>query len=117
MEITEELLYTIRQRLEQVFFAKTNHKLDTIELWEDGTFNCSKSWGVSYGGTETISEIITAKDLTSDLDEMIKLREAKEEVERQKQIERQKEIEATYQRQQKAKRLADYENLKKEFGG
>ena len=39
-------------------------------MFED-RFSCSKSWQVSYGGTETISEYIIAKDLTSNLDEII----------------------------------------------
>lgn len=116
MEITDELLQTIRKRLKQVFFAKTNHKLDTIEMYEDGSFYCSYSYGISYGGTETVGEHITAKDLTADLDELVKIREAKEEIERQEQEKRQKENNARYEREQKAKRLADFERLKKEFG-
>lgn len=115
MEITEELLQTIYERVQQVFFAKTNQKPDNIEMFEDG-FSCSKSWQVSYGGTETISEYITAKDLTSDLDEMVKERKAKEEAERQEREKIQKENNARYERQQKAKREAEYIKLKKEFG-
>jgi hypothetical protein len=79
-------------------------------------FYCSKSWDISYGGTETVGEYITAEDLTADLDELIKIREAKEEVERQEQEKRQKENKERYQRAQKAKRLAEYEKLKREFG-
>jgi hypothetical protein len=115
MEITDELLQTIYKRVEQVFFAKQNHKLDTVEMWDDGSFNCSYSYGISYGGTETVTEHITAADLTADLDELVKIREAKEEVEQQEQEKRQKENNARYKREQKAKRLADYNKLKKEF--
>jgi hypothetical protein len=112
MEITDELLQTIRKRLEQVFFAKTNHKLNTIQMYGDGSFYCSYSYGISYGGTETDGEHITAKDLTADLDELVKIREAKEEIERQEREKRQKENTARYERE-KAKRLADFEKLKK----
>lgn len=116
MEITDELLQTIRKRLEQVFFAKTNHKLDTIEMYEDGSFYCSYSYNISYGGTETVVEHVTAKDLTSDLDELVKIRKAKEEIERQERKKRQKENKDRYEREQKAKRFAEFEKLKKEFG-
>lgn len=53
-EITEELLLKIRQRVEQVFLAKENYKPDTISMNDDGSFYCSKSWNVSYGGTESV---------------------------------------------------------------
>jgi hypothetical protein len=115
MELTDELLQTICKRLEQVFFAKTNCKLDNIEMYSDGSFYCTKTWNVSYGGTETIGEHITAKDLTADLDEMVKVREAKEEVEKREQEKRQKEKAEVYERQQQAKRKAEYDKLKKEF--
>ncbi len=73
MDITKESLQILHERLVQP---------DTIEMNNDGSFNCSKSWNVSYGGTETIYETITAGHLTDDLDEMVKVRKDKEEVER-----------------------------------
>lgn len=115
MEITEELLKIIRDRAEQVFLAKTTHKPDSIEMNEYGSFYCSYSYNISYGGTETISEVITAKDLTSDLDELVRIREEKEEVERQEQEKLRKENAAKFEREQKAKREAEYLKLKKEF--
>jgi hypothetical protein len=115
MEITQELLQLIRERLEQVYFAKTNHKPDTIEMYDDGSFYCSETWNVSYGGTETRGEHITAEDLTSDLDEMVVIRKAKEEVERQEQEKIQKANNLRYEREQREKREAEYNKLKKEF--
>jgi len=115
MEITEELLKTIRERLEQVYFAKTNSKPDTIEMYDDGSYYCSETWNVSYGGTETRGEHITAKDLTADLDEMVVIRKVKEEVEKQEQEKRQKANNLRYKREEKAKREAEYNKLKKEF--
>ena len=116
MEITDKLLQTIHKRLEQVFFAKTDCKLDTIVMYEDGSFYCSYSYNISYGGVETIGEHITAKDLTADIDKLVKIREAKEEIERQEREKRQKENKDRYEREQKAKRFAEFEKLKKEFG-
>jgi len=98
-----------------VFFAKQKHKLDTVKLQHDGSFICSYSYCISYGGTETVTEYITSSDLTADLDELVKEREAKEEIERQEAVKRQKENNARYEREQKEKRLADYNKLKKEF--
>ena len=115
MEITDDLLKKIRTRIEQVFFAKTNVMPDTIEMYGDGSFYCSYSYGISYGGTETVGEVITAKDLTFDLDELIKIREAKEALERKEQEKRQKSNNARYEREQKAKRLVEFQKLKKEF--
>jgi len=115
MEITQELLITLRKRLEQVYFAKTNDHLDNITMLEDGSFDCSKTYSISYGGTEIISENITSEDLTADLDELVKIREAKEEIERKERDKRDKENNERYERERKAERLAKYKELKKEF--
>lgn len=115
MEITNELLEKIYERLEQVFFAKTKCKPDNVQMYEDGSFYCSKSWNVSYGGTETEGIHITADDLNSDLDELIKERKAKEEIDRLHNEKKQKENEARYKKEQKEKRKAEYLKLKKEF--
>lgn len=115
MEITSELLKTIRERLEQVFLAKTGCELDDISMYEDGSFYCSKTWNVSYGGTETEGKHITAEDLTADLDDMIKVRKAEEEVKRQEDEKRQKANNDRRRRIEKEKRKAEYDKLKKEF--
>jgi hypothetical protein len=115
MKITQKLLKTIAQRVNQVFFAKTSYNLDTIELYNDGTFYCCYSKSISYGGTETINEIITAEDLTTDLNELTRIQEEKEKIKRQEQEKLQKEIEEKSKEMQKAQRLATYNKLKKEF--
>jgi len=81
MEITNELLERIYERLEQVFFAKTKYKPDTVKMREGGIFYCSKTWTLSYGATEIEDLDITAADLNADLDEIVKDRKAKEEIE------------------------------------
>lgn len=115
MEISNELLEKIYERLEQVFFAKTNYKPDTVQMYEGGSFYCSKSWNVSYGGTETEGLHITAADLNTDLDELVKERKDKEEIDRLHNEKRQKENNARYEKEQKEKRLAEFNKLKKEF--
>lgn len=115
MEITQELLQTLHNRLVQVFLAKTNNTPDNIEMYEDGSFYCSRSWNISYGGIETISEVISAEDLTADLDELVKIRKINEEKKRLEDEKIHKEINARYEAEQKANRRIQYEKLKKEF--
>ena len=119
MEITNDLLEKIYERLEQVFFAKTEYKPDTVQMYEGGSFYCSKSWDVSYGGTEIEGLLITASDLNADLnadlDELVKERKAKEEIDRLHNEKRQKENNARYEKEQKGKRLTEFNKLKKEF--
>jgi hypothetical protein len=116
MEITTKLLETIYNRVEQIYLAKTNSTPDSIELTSNGDFYCNESWSTSYGGIDYRSEIVTAEDLTTDLDELIKIRKDKEEVERQEQEKRQKENNERYKQEEKIKRFAEFEKLKKEFG-
>lgn len=115
MKITEEQLITIHDRVVQVFIAKTGSKPDSIELLSDGEFYCSRSWGVSYGGTEYESETINADDLKMDLDEHIQIRKIKEEEERIKREKKQREDRARYEEAKKLERKKQYETLKKEF--
>ena len=115
MKITDELLKTLYERLEQVFFAKTEYKPDTVQMYESGSFYCSKSWNVSYGGIETEGLHITAADLNSDLDEFVKERKAKQEIDRLHNEKRQKENNARHEKEKKEKRLVEFNKLKKEF--
>jgi hypothetical protein len=115
MKITGEQLITIHDRVEQIFIAKTGYKPDSIELLSDGEFYCSRSWSVSYGGTEYESETINANDLTIDLDEHIQIRKTKEEEERIKREQKQREDRARYEEAKKAERKKQYETLKNEF--
>ncbi len=109
-EITDELLLTIRERLEQVFTAKTGGKLEEIEMNADGSFICSNTWG-----HDPVIETITANDLTSDLDEIIRVRKANEEFERLENIRLRNERMMQYEAEEKLKRKIQYEKLKKEF--
>tara|TARA_R110000868_G_scaffold44082_1_gene147632 strand:+ start:1661 stop:2032 length:372 start_codon:yes stop_codon:yes gene_type:complete len=115
VEITSELLKSIRERLEQVFIAKTGTKLEVISMYEDGSFYCYKTWAVSYGGTEIEGKHIKAEDLSADLDDIIKVRKAEEEVKRQENEKRQKQNNDTRIRIEKEKRKAEYYKLKSEF--
>jgi len=116
MEVTEEILKTLYKRLEQVYFAKTKNKPDTISLQEDGSFLCEHSYSISYGGTEVVSEYITSDELTADLDELVKIREAKEEEERIQDEKRRKERQEKFEREQRELRHSQYLKLEKEFG-
>ena len=117
MEITEELLKTIRDRVEQVFVAKTKHKPDNIEMYADGSFYVSKTWNISYGGTETIGELIVASDLVADLDEMVRIRKEEEDKEADRQLILEKERKLRFDQIQKNNRKIEYLKLKKEFEG
>jgi hypothetical protein len=114
MKITEELLKTIFERVEQVFIAKTGFKPDTIEMYDDG-FNVSRSWNISYGGVETESEYIRAEELNSDLDDIIKDRKEKEKIERLKNEKLREEAKKRHELEQKIKREIEYNKLKQEF--
>ena len=115
MEITAEQLKTIRERVEQVFFAKTGYKPDCVEIEEDGQFYCQHSWS-SCGDTEWITEYIGIDELTSDLDILIKERREREEAARI--IREQKAIadRARHEEVKKAERKRQYEALRSEFG-
>ena len=115
MEIKEEQLITIHDRVEQVFIAKTGFAPETIELTADGYFYCTRSWSIPYGGTDYESEMINANDLTMDLDEHIRIRKIKEEEERIKREEKQRKDSERYEEAKKAERKKQYEELKKEF--
>jgi hypothetical protein len=107
MEITTELLQKIYERAYHVFMAKTGREAETIELLFNGGISCSYSY--SYNGCiEKSSKFITADVLDSNLDELIEIRKQKEESERQEALIR---LEAA----KKAKRMADYKELRKEF--
>lgn len=114
MQITEELLRIIYERVEQVFIAKTGFKPDSIQMYDDG-FSVSRSWNISYGGVETESEYITCEELNSDLDELIKDRKAKEEIERLENEKRREEAKIRHERETKIKRENEYNKLKQEF--
>ena len=114
MEITVEQLKTIRGRVEQLFIAKTGHKPDCVEIEEDGQFYCQYTW-TWRGDSECITEYITVDDLTSDLDDHIRIRKAKEEEERIKREKKRQEDRARYEEIKKAERKKQYEALRKEF--
>lgn len=81
MEITKELLQTIYDRTVQVSLAKFNDTPDQIRLYEDGSI--SVVWDISCcGETEYDYKDVTAEELNSDLDALIKERKEKEEIAR-----------------------------------
>ena len=116
MKITEEQLITIHNRVEQVFIAKTGYKPDSINLSSCGDFYCSRSWSISYGGTEYESETINADDLTINLDEHIRIRKEKEQEDRIKREKKQQEDRVRHEEVKKAERKRQYDALKSEFG-
>lgn len=116
IEITDELLETIYERVRQVFYAKKGYNPDSVELYDNGVIYCSKSWNVSYGNVEVGDAYITAKDLNADLDEIIKAQKIKDELERQEQEAASKRREAEYRETKRKERLATYQSLAKEFG-
>jgi hypothetical protein len=85
---------------------------------EDDSDTLEEEFDLSEILAELDAELATdEEELDNELEsEEEGLYEAKEEVERQEQEKRQKENNARYEREQKAKRLADFEKLKKEFG-
>lgn len=110
MEITTELLITIRKRAEYAFFTKTGFELENISLEQDGCVYCS------HDGIKVIDEFLTVKDLTSNLDELIEIREVEREKERiiQEDIRRKKRI--IFENLQIESRRREYLKLKEEFG-
>jgi hypothetical protein len=115
--MTAELLQAIYKRIEEVYFAKTNYKPDTIQLLSDGTFYCSTTHDLAYGNTEVDFEIISAEDLTDNLDRLIEIREQKEAEKIIRQAKTNEDNEKRYKEEERSKRLMQYNKLKKEFEG
>jgi len=116
MEITLELLKTIRDRVEQVFLAKQNAKPHSIQMYEDGSFYCYHEYPISYSGTDLIEDYITVEELKSDLDELVKIRKQKEEEEQKERERLYEENRVKYEKQQYEQKLVEYNRLKKELG-
>ena len=113
-EITTELLKAIYDRAEQVYLAETGNSAESVEIDEDGGIRCLSSY-YCYGETVTESEIISASELTQDLDDIIKARKLKEAIEREEREELQRQRETALKKEQKEQRRAQYNLLKKEF--
>jgi hypothetical protein len=115
MELTTDFLVTLYKRVEYIFYMKHKVNPDDIHLTSSGNFYCYYEYSVSYGGTETISELISIKDLTSDLDELIKNHEIEKEEKRIAQEKWLKERQLRKEKEDKEKRRKEFEKLKKEF--
>ena len=115
MEITEEQLITIRNRVEEVFIAKTGFPPEEIKLDKHGEFWCSYSWNIPYGGTDYHYECINANDLGEDLDEHIRIRKLRDEEERIKREQKQQAERMKYEEARKSERKKQYDELRKEF--
>lgn len=115
MEITEDLLEIILTRAGEYATTKYGKKPDYIKAYSDE--NCLYAiYDVGCCGSyEEESELITAENLTEDLDVVVE--------ERRKQVEEQRvKLEIYYAQQKKEReerelknRKAEYEKLKKEF--
>lgn len=86
---------------------------DRIEICDDGSF-CA-TWTAYSRDYDDTNEYFTAEEITVDLDVVAKQREERLIAEKIENDKRQKEINARYDREQKEKRLIEYNKLKKEF--
>ena len=114
MKITEELLETIIKRAHSYATIKYGNEPDYLKAYNDGelyavweTYCC--------GNTDTDTELITAENLTEDLDEVAKQREIDREIQRKKDLEERQKTEREQQQRELAQRKEQYLKLKKEF--
>lgn len=114
MEITTDLLRTIRNRVDQYCLAKYNAEPCDITIDDDGIIHVDIG-DYFRGEWDGQSYEISAEDLTTDLDVLIKVRIQKERMEQE--LRREKEIAQRIQKEEEAKRnrYAKYLQLKKEF--
>ena len=116
MEVTTEFLLTLRERVKQVFIAKTNEEdVDNITLDDNGTFTASITHQRSWGFEDCISEIVEAEDLTADLDKFVEVRKQKEKEEKEASQKREYERKKRQEEKDRLQRLAEYHKLKAEF--
>ena len=112
--VTQPLLLLIYDRAIQFAIAKYGSEPDKIQIESDGAIVAV--WESYYGGEYgTDYEYITAEDLTEDLDEILKLRKAKEEDQRVAAEIQRKEFELKQRIQEQENRRAQYLKLKQEF--
>jgi len=114
MEITTELLQTIRQRASQYFVtAFNNGEPDKIIIEPDGSIQAV--WRAYSREYDDDCEYISVEKLSADLDEVYKERVKKEE-ERQRIESEKRRIDAIRrEEQEKERRRTEYLKLKKEF--
>jgi hypothetical protein len=114
MNITEELISLIYERANQYALTKYGNAPDTIEIFEDGSIG-ARFVTYCYGDRDEEMYIITAENLTEDLDVVAKERKILEEAERIKTAAYHKEQEKIRNAREKERRKQDYLKLKKEF--
>lgn len=114
MEITEELLITIYKKANQFAIAKWREEPYPIRIEKDGTIGAVYDRSCC-GDHDYDLEIITAKDLTANLDEVAAERERQLEIQRKKDLEEKQRIEKERQRIDTERRRQEYLKLKKEF--
>ena len=120
MKITEELLETIIKRAHSYATIKYGNEPDYLKAYNDGelyavweTYCCGNTDQAITTFTDT--ELITAENLTEDLDEVAKQREIDREIQRKKDLEERQKTEREQQQRELAQRKEQYLKLKKEF--
>lgn len=114
MEITEELLSTIFKRAHEYATTKYGSQPDHFTGYKDGEFYAI--WDTSCCGDRSEdSELITAENLTEDLDAVAEQRKKEEEIRRKKDLEERQQRERDQQKRDLERRKQEYLKLKKEF--
>jgi hypothetical protein len=114
--LTKEYLLELTKKIEDVYFVRTGYKPENINL-EKENFLASHSVYICCGDYDYFQETITVEDLNSNIDELLKQKEA--EMERkilEASMKKQKEKELK-EIQEKEKRYKEYLKLKEEFEG
>jgi len=110
---TQELLDIIMKRAFTYATVKYGSEPDYLKSYGDGLYAIFDR--SCCGDYIEESELITAANLTEDLDEVSRQREIQLIEEKRLAAIKQQEIEARYEREQKAIRLAEFKKLKREF--
>lgn len=115
MEITKEILKTIRDRAVQACIAKYNINPSRIIIDDDYSILCEHEYNVWGGGTDISWYFFNVEELSIDLDVLVNERKEREEQERIEAEIKRKEIEALNEERAKERRRQEYFKLKQEF--
>jgi hypothetical protein len=115
MEITTDLLKTIKQRATQFAITKFGSEPDRMEIEDNGTLYCKWIHYGRCGDVDEETEYITAENLTEDLDAVAAERVKRLEEERIKREAYENAQKRIREERERDERKRQYEKLKLEF--
>lgn len=114
MEIEQNVLVLIHDRVREACIAKYNIEMDYFKIFEDGTISCYYTPSYSYADEESFD--IELNDLNPEnIDYLISERKRKEKEASDKRLLEQKKSEERKEKIDKENRKSQYLILKKEF--